>query len=260
MANFGQIQLTAKGKAEQLKAQAGVTLTFSKIKMGSGTFSGDVSTLTNLVTTQLSANIVRGTLSESAYTVMAQFTNSAVTTGFYWREIGLFGVDSNGDEYLYGYANCGNQADYIPPVTDSSYTKHVSIAVSVGSVSNITIVNPTDTYLDVTTFTAYQEEINASITAMQNSIANLVTSDDLDSVRNDLESQITNLSTALTSLQNSITSINTKIGTQSISIGGGTLSGAINALYAMIQNIPAITSGTSEPSGGESGDVYIQYE
>lgn len=260
MANFGQLQLTNKGLAEQLKAQAGTQLKFSKIKMGSGTFTGNPKTLTDLVKTELSANIVKGTLSDTAYTVQAQFTNSGVTTGFYWRELGLFGVDASGNEYLYGYANCGNQADYIPPVSSSIYTKHVSIAVSVGGATNITIENPVQTYLDMVTFNQYQSEINTQISNIQSTIDSMASTSDLDSVKNDLETSLTSLQTALSALENSIESINGKIGSSSIPIGGGTIAGAINELYNLIQAIPSITSGTANPSGGESGDVYIKYD
>lgn len=53
----------------------------------------------------------------------------------------------------------------------------------------------------------------------------------------------------------------TSIGTSNISgIGDGSLTGAIAELKKMIDEMPKITSGTSEPTGGDDGDVYIMHE
>lgn len=39
-----------------------------------------------------------------------------------------------------------------------------------------------------------------------------------------------------------------------------TLSNDVTALKNTVEKLPTITSGTSEPSGGEDGDIYIMYE
>jgi len=85
MANFGKLSLTSAGVNTLVKAQAGSEIAFTKIKMGSGMASGDISNLTDLIEPQLTAEIVTGTLQENSYTVEAPFTNEGLTTGFYWR-------------------------------------------------------------------------------------------------------------------------------------------------------------------------------
>lgn len=54
---------------------------------------------------------------------------------------------------------------------------------------------------------------------------------------------------------------NISVGTSDISgIGDGSLTGAIAELKSMIDAMPKITSGTSEPAGGEDGDIYVMHE
>lgn len=401
MANFGKLSLTNTGVNALVKAQAGNALVFSKIKMGSGVNSGDVAVLTDLVETRLTAEIVRGTMLNNSYTVEAHFTNEGLEAGFYWRELGLYIKDSNGNDALFGYANSGTTADYIPATESEIYTKHVRIAVAVGDVQNITISNSKGTYVDIVTFTESLEEkvdkvegkglstndysneeksklygiesgannyklpvatssalggvksgggisidsngnvsLNAhshkvseitdlstnavtgikgsaessyrkgnvnitkdniglgnvdntsdknkpistatqtELTKLDNRLIGLnnsfttfkkavedgyATTEDLDAVKTALENTISALDKSLNgeieSLKESADAVDTKIGNNNISgIGDGTLTGAIAKLYEMISNIPAITSGTSAPSGGNDGDVYIMHE
>lgn len=344
MANFGKLELTNVGINEQARAQAGNTLTFSIIKMGSGNHTGDVATMTDLVQPKLTASVVAISLVDRTCTVEAHFTNAGLTEGFYWREIGLYVKDSNGKDVLYAYAYATN-ADYVPATESDIYTKRVRIAVAVGSATNITFTLNPQTYIDQVTyeegmakkvdkekgkglstedFTTDEKEklrgidanannyslpvanantlggvkpstsvsvstdgtatvpdnshkhsianitgleeklktIDDAFASINNSIAKLASTAELESVRSDIVNQ---LEQATNSLQASITNLtntyNAKVGTSNISsIGNGTLTGAIATLYNMLTALPAITSGTSEPSGGKNGDVYIMHE
>lgn len=101
---------------------------------------------------------------------------------------------------------------------------------------------------------------------------NYATTTSVNEKEETLGRQISEVSTAVTDLStetkesvktinNDISNIKSGIGSNSIAeIGDGTVKGAIAELYRLINAIPAITSGTSEPSGGEDGDVYILYE
>lgn len=301
MANFGKISLTNTGVNALVKVQAGSPLVFTKIKMGSGLYTGDIKVLTDLTESKLSAEIVKGTALENTYRVEAHFTNEGLAEGFYWREIGLYIKDSSGNDALFGYANSGTTADYIPATTSEIYSKHVRISVAVADSANVTVEHTSGTYVDVVTFEEsmagkvdkvegkglstndYSDEEQARITALESSlqsfqtsvdsslsnikktIEGLVTSEDLDTVVSDINSNLEDLSsafdTSIKEISDELTGVKNSLGKNNItSLGDGTVTGAILALYELINGIPAITSGTSEPSGGSDGDVYIMYE
>ena len=55
--------------------------------------------------------------------------------------------------------------------------------------------------------------------------------------------------------------INLTVGSGDLSaIGDGTLTGAIAELKRLIDEIPTITSGSNEPTGGEDNDIHIMFE
>jgi hypothetical protein len=301
MPNFGKLSLTSTGINTLVKAQAGSEIAFSKIKIGSGMFSGNVSTLTDLIETQLTAEIVTGTLLNNTYTVEAHFTNEGLAQGFYWREIGLYVNDSNGNDVLFGYANAGTSSDYIPATASEIYTKHVRISVAVGDAQNIIVNHTSGTYVDIVTFeealnaTVKKEDgkglstndytdaekqkladlereleenysaLNQSIVTLRNSLSSYTTDTELEEVirtfNADIDSAVNGINQTISLINKEIERVNTKIGTGNISsLGDGSITGAILKLYQMINSIPAITSGTSEPTGGKDGDVYIMHE
>lgn len=301
MPNFGKLSLTNTGINTLVKAQAGSVINFTKIKMGSGLYSGDILTLTDLIEPQMSAGIVKGTLLNNTYTVEAHFTNEGLETGFYWREIGLYVSDSNGNDVLFGYANAGATSDYIPATASEIYTKHCRIAVAVGDAQNITIERSSETYVDLITFeealaekvekeegkglsennysnsekqkladletrlSEAQAALTQAIQNVSNSLNSYATTDALEDaieeINNNIENAVNEINEKIGIINNEIRIINTKTGNENISsLGDGSITGAIAYLHELITNLPAITSGTSEPTGGKDGDVYIMHE
>lgn len=265
MPSFDKLKFTTNGLAMQASAQAGNQLTFSKIKIGKGNTAGDVSSLSNLITPVLEANIITGSLANNVYTVQANITNAGLSDGFYWKEIGLFAIDNEDNEVLYSYSCTNEETDYIPSASESSYMKRVKIAIVVGEATNIQIVTTDDTYIDAITFNEKVEEIKETLSDINFQLNSFATSDELDLNINEINSQLLEVDIALTELSNQVSErldqINVLHGTTSIAdIGDGTVTGAIAELYRLISEIPAITSGTAEPSGGEDGDVYVMYE
>lgn len=301
MAEFGIISLTNAGINALVKAQAGNSLVFTKIKMGSGTFSGDVLSLTDLTEVKLSAEIIKGTMLNNTYTVEAHFTNEGLSAGFYWREIGLYVKDSSGNDVLFGYANSGATADYIPATASDIYTKHVRISVAVGDVQNITVEHSSGTYVDVITFEesmdtkvdkedgkglstndysneeklkvantadelkTLSDKVSENIKQLEQKFDSYVTTQGLENSVKEINDAIENTKSSLEKLieelETKLNSTNQKIGTTNISsIGDGTVTGAIAEIHRMLSSMPTITSGTSEPSGGKDGDVYVMYE
>lgn len=255
MPSFDKLKFTANGLALQANAQAGGKITFSKIKLGKGNASGDISSLADLVNPSIEANIIAGTLQDNVYTVQANATNDGLSEGFYWTELGLFATDNDGNEVLYVYTSTADETDYIPSENESSYMKRVKIAIAVGNATEITFVKSDETYIDAITFNEQIDSINNSLSELNKELESFAKTYDLDSVKNDLDKQITEAKDAVTELSEKVM--------QYISNTDNTIrtmNSNIEELRRMIEAIPAITSGTSEPSGGEDGDVYVMYE
>lgn len=162
MANFGQLLLTNIGLNEQYKAQSGTPLKFKRIGMGSGTFSGNISALTGLVNQNVSVAISKGYKQNGAFVVEGFFSNDGLTTGFAWREIGLFCEDEDGNEVLYCYANAGDSYDYIPATGDERYSKYIRIATAIGNATNVSIVESEGIlYVDTVTFGKVADKVES---------------------------------------------------------------------------------------------------
>ena len=166
MANFNNLALTTSGIKALLEAQTGNTLKLTKIGMGSGSVSGNTSSLKAMVTPKVTMPISEATISSDGYmTITAKMTNESLTEGFYWRETGLFFKDSNGNNVLFAYACITNdQYDYIPAYSDQRYIKHVRIANILTNTANITVEEAGGlVYVDTMTFNLYKEETDAKI-------------------------------------------------------------------------------------------------
>ncbi|MDH6483977.1 hypothetical protein, partial [Paenibacillus sp. PastH-2] len=140
MAVFGGMTLTNKGLVLQGKAQAGAQLNYTRIAVGDGSLTGQsIPALNGLISQKKSLSITRlKTLPPNKVTVGTVLRNADVTTGFYWREVGLFAQDPDAGEILYAYANAGVTADYIPPGGGSDIIeKQFDVVVVVGTAANI---------------------------------------------------------------------------------------------------------------------------
>ena len=163
MANFNNLALTTNGINALLAAQAGTTLTLSKIGMGSGSANGSVAGLTDLATPELMMPITETNVDSASghMTLIAKMTNEGMEEGFYWRETGLFFEDAAGNDVLFAYACITDDAyDYIPAYNDQRYVKMIRIANIVSDSANITIKDPEGlVYVDTLTFEAFKEEV-----------------------------------------------------------------------------------------------------
>lgn len=143
MSAFGGLILTNRGRALQAKAQAGVQLKFTSIRVGDGQVGGQaISELTDLIHTVKTLDITKlKTLSGGKAVVGGTLSNSGLTTGFYWREIGVFAEDPDLGEILYCYGNAGDQAEYIPADGGADLIeKSIDVVILVGNASNISAI------------------------------------------------------------------------------------------------------------------------
>lgn len=153
MAAFPTMTLTNAGQALQTKVQAGATLTFTRIALGDGQLNGQpISPLTALISQKASVE-VDSVRVVGNYTAQASgfFSNADITTGFWWRETGLFAQDPDNGEILYGYTNAGDAGDYIPTVEDNRIEKYIFGSIAVANATTVDITIPqSDTFIPMT--------------------------------------------------------------------------------------------------------------
>lgn len=150
MAAFPKMTLTNAGQALQTKVLAGATLTFTRIALGDGQLNGQpIAPLTALISQKATVEVdsVRVVNTTTAQ-VAGFFSNADISTGFWWRETGVFAQDPDVGEILYGYTNAGDAGDYIPTVADTRIEKYIYCSIAVASATTVDITIPSsDTYI-----------------------------------------------------------------------------------------------------------------
>lgn len=150
MAAFPKMTLTNAGQALQTKVLAGATLTFTRIALGDGQLNGQpIVPLTALISQKATVEVdsVR-VVNTSTAQVAGFFSNADISTGFWWRETGVFAQDPDVGEILYGYTNAGDAGDYIPTVEDNRIEKYIFTSISVANATTVNITIPSsDTYI-----------------------------------------------------------------------------------------------------------------
>ena len=150
MSSFSASGLTNKGRALQAKAQAGAQLIYTKAVAGDGTLGNQsIGPLTNVLSPKQTYELTRFKTTGNMATIGFDISNQDVTTGFYFREIGIFATDPDEGEILYWYANSGNTADYIPPGGGSDIIeKTFDVLVFVGTATNVSaVLNSSNIYV-----------------------------------------------------------------------------------------------------------------
>ena len=102
MAAFPKMTLTNAGQALQTKVLAGAQLTFTRIALGDGQLNDQpISLLTDMIhqTASVEVDTVR-VMSASTCQVAGFFSNATISTGFQWRETGLFAQDPAAAEQI----------------------------------------------------------------------------------------------------------------------------------------------------------------
>lgn len=150
MAAFPKMTLTNAGQALQTKVLAGETLTFTRIALGDGQLNGQpIAPLTALISQKATVEVdsVRVVNTTTAQ-VAGFFSNADISTGFWWRETGVFAQDPDVGEILYGYTNAGDAGDYIPTAADTRIEKYIYCSIAVANADTVNITIPSsDTYI-----------------------------------------------------------------------------------------------------------------
>ena len=141
MSVFGGMFLTNVGRNLQIKAQIGTKLQYTKISVGDGTLGGSLITdLTSLKNKIMDLTISKLKVLPTGKAVISiVLSNQNVSSGFYFREIGVFAQDPDLGEILYCYGNAGTNAEYIPAKGGADVIeKNIDLNVIIGSAANVT--------------------------------------------------------------------------------------------------------------------------
>ncbi|WP_217562805.1 phage tail protein [Paenibacillus sp. GbtcB18] len=141
MGAFGGFVLTNKGRNLQAKAETGVRLNYTRMAIGDGQLAGQsIPTLNKLISEKKSLPITKLRIQTQGRAVIgAVLSNQDITTGFYFREIGVFAQDPDEGEILFCYGNSGTNAEYIPPTGGADLVeKSIDAIVIVGTATNVT--------------------------------------------------------------------------------------------------------------------------
>lgn len=143
MSSFSANGLTNKGRSLQAKAQAGAELHYTKFVIGDGQLVGQsISALTNVISAKKTIDVTRLKMTPpNQATIGFVLSNQDVTTGFFFREIGLYALDPDDGEILYYYLNAGDTADYIPAAGGIDVIdKNFDVLVYVGQAQKVTAI------------------------------------------------------------------------------------------------------------------------
>lgn len=140
MADFPKLTITNAGLSLFNELQTGETITFTKMQMGNGENISAISSLTSLVSPKLTLGISEIKITSStSVQVSSYFDNEDLDEGFYWKELGVFAENSDGDEVLYAYSNAGAACDYIPVFADQRIEKYINVSFYVLNADDVEI-------------------------------------------------------------------------------------------------------------------------
>ncbi|WP_103110757.1 hypothetical protein [Brevibacillus reuszeri] len=186
MALYGQMVVTQLGQILYAKAQTGKPLVYTRMRIGSGQYSGDPTALTDLV--QPIGYIPLSSMSQTGQTahIKGVFQNTDITDRIYSCEIGLYAQDPDGSEILYAYANAGGNGDIIPPIAAGPFSREFQLNVAVGNASNVTVNIPSTAFTTVSDFEKHVNDKNLHMT------------------RSEIETRFTVLEVRVQALENSL--------------------------------------------------------
>lgn len=140
--DFLPLQLTNIGRDMLTQGRAGHVLTFTKVAIGEGTATGTaVDSLTALKSHKLYLPIAKNeTVHAGQMRLQFRVNNKVVTTGFYFREIGLYAKVDNGTEQLYAYTTCGDKARMLYDNTYPIQERVINIDTVTDNAVNVKVI------------------------------------------------------------------------------------------------------------------------
>lgn len=169
MGKFSNLTITEKGRMLLADVQAGGELDATRLVMGSGDIPAGKTpaTMTAVVSEVISMQISSRERTPDGKVIFGgYYSNTALTTDFYFKEFALFARaiyrDDSGaiirttDEVLYSYGNAGSEADLIPAyTTGEAVEKQLEMVSYVGSETKVNLTIESDIYVAKRVFDAH---------------------------------------------------------------------------------------------------------
>jgi hypothetical protein len=133
--------------------------------MGSGNLGGQSQiTLSAVIEPKVNLSITSLQHKSNYATVKGVFSNSDISEGFYWRELGVYAQDPDLGEILYCYGNAGALAEYIPSQTSEIIEKVVSVSLIVGNVTSVSAtIDESLVYVSKEDLVAVESDLRAKV-------------------------------------------------------------------------------------------------
>lgn len=162
--SFTAPKFTGVGRQLQTRVIAGDTLTFTTIKLGDGTMTTEpIAALTDLIHGIITLPVHEVRRNADYADVTGVFQNAGLSSGFYWREIGIFAADPDypndrSHDILYCYQNAAELAEYIPSASSAVIEKIIRVACVVGDAESVTVGLASQAYAKAEDLQALEEQ------------------------------------------------------------------------------------------------------
>lgn len=162
--SFTAPKFTNAGRQLQTRVIAGDTLTFTTIKLGDGTMTTEpIAALTDLIHGIITLPVHEVRRNADYADVTGVFQNAGLSSGFYWREIGIFAADPDypndrSHDILYCYQNAAELAEYIPSASSAVIEKIIRVACVVGDAESVTVGLASQAYAKAEDLQALEEQ------------------------------------------------------------------------------------------------------
>ena len=162
--SFTAPKFTGVGRQLQTRVIAGDTLTFTAIKLGDGTMTTEpIAALTDLIHGIITLPVHEVRRNADYAEVTGVFQNAGLSSGFYWREIGIFAADPDypndrSHDILYCYQNAAELAEYIPSASSAVIEKIIRVACVVGDAESVTVGLASQAYAKAEDLQALEEQ------------------------------------------------------------------------------------------------------
>lgn len=174
--SFTAPKFTNAGRQLQTRVIAGDTLTFTVIKLGDGTMTTEpIAALTDLIHGIITLPVHEVRRNADYADVTGVFQNAGLSSGFYWREIGIFAADPDypndrSHDILYCYQNAAELAEYIPSASSAVIEKIIRVACVVGDAENVTVGLASQAYAKAEDLQVLEEQHSKDVERINNAL------------------------------------------------------------------------------------------
>ena len=174
--SFTAPKFTGVGRQLHTRVLAGDTLTFTTIKLGDGTMTTEpIAALTDLIHSIITLPVHEVRRNADYAEATGVFQNVGLSSGFYWREIGIFAADPDypndrSHDILYCYQNAAELAEYIPSASSAVIEKIIRVACVVGDAENVTVGLASQAYAKAEDLQALEEQHSKDVERIDNAL------------------------------------------------------------------------------------------